>query len=97
MKDLFEHFPIEFIYGVAAVMGGVARYLNGYANGAPFKLGIFLASTFVSGFSGWMFALLGIALYMPFPFIFMMAGVGGFFGDQSLKFLMEYVQKKIQP
>ena len=90
----FKHFPIEILYALIAVAGGIARYLNGFVNGVPFKLSIFLASAVVSGFSGLMFAYLGISMHLPAPFLYMMAGCGGFFGDQTMKFVMEYLTKK---
>lgn len=92
--EILKQFQIELVYGIIAVLGGAARYLNSYAQGKPFKFGIFVASAFVAGFSGWMFALLGISVAMPQPMIFMMAGVGGFFGDQTLNLIMEVVKKK---
>jgi hypothetical protein len=89
-----KHFPLEALYALLAVTGGVARYLNGFANGVPFKLSIFLASAFVAGFSGIMFAYMGISLSLPQAFIYMMAGTGGFFGEQTMKLVMEYVGKR---
>jgi len=87
--------PIQFVYGVVALCGGVARYLNGVAsNGMNFNFGIFCASAFVSGFSGYMFALLGLTLSLPQNLVFIMAGTGGFFGDQTMKLIMEYIQAK---
>ena len=87
--------PIQFIYGAVAIMGGIARYLKGFADGAPFSLPIFLASAFVSGFSGYMFAILGISLNLPEPMLFIMAGIGGFFGDQTMKLIYEWTKGKI--
>lgn len=89
-----KHFPVEIIYATIAIGGGIARYLNGFANGVPFKLSIFLASAFVAGFSGVMFAYMGISLSLPAPFIYMMAGTGGFFGEQTMKLVMEYLSKR---
>ncbi len=87
--------PVQFVYGAVAIFGGIARYLNSYTtNGAPFTLSIFLASTFVSGFSGYMFALVGLSLNLPNTFIFIMAGSGGFFGEQTMKYVMEFAQRK---
>jgi hypothetical protein len=86
--------PVEVIYGALAVTGGVARYLNSFVNGQKFKFSIFIASAVVAGFSGFMFALLGGTMNLPQPLISVMAGVGGFFGDQTLKFIMEYIVKK---
>lgn len=94
MLDL-KNLPIELIYGLIAVGGGIARYLNAYVNGQRFHFSIFVASTVVAGFSGFMFALLGETLNLPQTMIHVMAGVGGFCGDQTLKLIMEYTQKKI--
>ncbi len=83
---------LQWIYGLIAVFGGVARYLNNYTNdGKPFSLSILIASTFVSGFSGWMFAVLGLSMDMPQSIVFIMAGTGGFFGEQTMKLIYEYV------
>lgn len=92
MKDI----PIEIIYGTLAIMGGVARYLKGFIDGQKFSVGIFVASAVVAGFSGFMFALLGESLNLPHTMTNVMAGIGGFFGDQSLKFIMETIQRKIK-
>jgi hypothetical protein len=86
--------PVQFVYGVIAVCGGIARYLNGYTNGTPFKFGVFAASTFVSGFSGWTFAAVGLSLNMPDTVVFIMAGTGGFFGEQTMKLVLEWIQNK---
>jgi hypothetical protein len=88
--------PVELIYGAIAIAGGIARYLNSYATGTPFKLSIFIASTFVSGFSGYMFALLGTTMNLPEGFLFIMAGTGGFFGDQTMKLVMERLNKEVK-
>lgn len=96
--DFFKSFPIEpaqFVYGVIAICGGIARYLSGYVNGTTqFSFKVFLASIFVSGFSGYMFALVGVSLALPSTFLFIMAGTGGFMGDQTMKLVMEYLQTK---
>lgn len=88
--------PIQFVYGALAICGGVARYLSGYTtDGLPFKFRTFVASTFVSGFSGYMFALLGLSMSLPPTFLFIMSGTGGFFGEQTMKLILEYVQVKV--
>ncbi len=86
--------PMQFLYGAVAIIGGVARYLNSFTTGTPFNFGIFLASVFVSGFSGYMFSLVGLSMGLPQAFIFIMAGMGGFMGDQTMKLVAEYVQTK---
>lgn len=92
---MIEEFkPLELMYPIIAVMGGLARYLNSYINGTPFRISLFVASGFVAGFSGYMFALLGDSLQFPFTVTYVMAGVGGFFGDQTMKFIMEILSKR---
>lgn len=96
LQQLFKSVePVQYAYGVIAVCGGVARYLNGYTNGVPFSLGIFIASAFVAGFSGWMFALIGMSMHLPQALVFAMAGTGGFMGEQTMKFIVEWLQNKI--
>lgn len=92
----FPQIPSEFIYALIAISGGVARYLNSLTSGNPFSVFMLAASAFMSGFSGYMFYLAGVSMNLPSPILGVMAGVGGFFGDQTMKFLMEYVQKKLQ-
>lgn len=29
--DFLKHFPAETVYGLVAIFGGIARYLNNYA------------------------------------------------------------------
>ncbi len=95
MSDFIKNFPVQAIYMMVAVVGGVARYFNSFADGkVPFKLSILLASAFAAGFSGLMFALVGDSMHLPNPIPHIMAGVGGFFGDQTMKLILEYVSKK---
>lgn len=94
--DFFKDFPVQVIYVAIAVVGGMARYFNSFADGKiPFKASILLASAFMAGFSGMMFALVGDSLSMPNPIPHIMAGVGGFFGDQTMKLVLDYVAKKV--
>ncbi len=80
-----------------AVAGGSARYLNSYVEGKPFLFSIFLAAAFVAGFSGYMFALMGEQMHASQEVLFMMAGVGGFFGEQTMKLIMEYLTARPLP
>jgi len=91
LKDI----PVQIIYVIIAIAGGVARYLNGYANGAPFKFSVFLASALSAGFSGMMFYYVGLSLSLPTPFLAMMAGTGGFFGEQTMKLVLEYTSRGV--
>lgn len=87
--------PPEAVYVVLAVAGGIARYLNSFVRGTPFRISILLASIFISAFSGYIFALVGTSMVMPFTLISMMSGVGGFFSDQAMKWALEYAGVKI--
>jgi len=78
-----------FVYGILAIAGGVARYLNIYLRGGKFHIAKFLASGFVAGFSGYMFALFGESTGMDGTVLYVMAGLGGFFGEQTLKLILE--------
>lgn len=96
MREYFAQIPIELVYGVIAIIGGAARYLNSFTTGTPFKLSIFAASCFAAGFSGWMFAILGDSMHLPLPMPHIMAGLGGFFGDQTMKMMLEVFSKRIK-
>lgn len=87
--------PVQYLYGIVAVVGGVARYLTGTKNGVPFSFSIFMASAFVAGFSGWMFAQVGTSMRMPQELLFIMAGTGGFMGEQTMKLIAEWLQGKV--
>ncbi len=92
--EQLKNLPIEIIFVSIAFFGGIARYLNSYANGAPFKLSIFLASGVVAGFSGWMFALFGKTMEMPTEVLYIMAGTGGWSGEQTMKYIIEQLSEK---
>lgn len=91
MKEI----PVAVLYVILAIGGGIARYLSGYISGSGFTWRLFFASALVSAFSGYMFSLLGTSLSLPLPFISMMAGTGGFMGDQAMKFIIEYLTRKV--
>lgn len=88
--------PIEILLSLVAVIGGIARYMKGYTDGTPFRLSMFLASVFASGFAGYMFGVVGISMALPQPMLFVMAGAGGFFADQTMKLVLELVRRKIE-
>ncbi len=92
LKDV----PVQVLYIFVASIGGMARYLNGYIGDKKFSIPVFMASAFMAGFSGLMFALVGDSLHLPAPMPHIMAGVGGFFGDQTLKLVMEFVSKNVK-
>lgn len=95
MEHLKE-LPAQLIYIILASVGGMARYLNEYKDKGKFSLALFCASAFMAGFSGLMFALVGDSLSLPNPMPHIMAGVGGFFGDQTMKLVLEYVSRNVK-
>ena len=97
MDDLkgYFHLPPEIFWGVVAIAGGVARYLTSLKNGnKPFNLFLLFCSAFVAGFSGYIFALWGQTMQLPPDAVYIMAGVGGFFGEQSLKYVYESITQR---
>jgi len=95
MKDI-PGFPLYLIMSAIATFGGIARFANDYQKGKASSWRLFFASIFFSAFSGLIFGLLGIALNLPEPLIFAMTGTGGYFADQSLKLVMEFVSRNIK-
>ena len=65
--------------------GGFAKYLHDYMLGEPFVMTKLIASTLVSGFSGYMFAQLGATFNVSEKMLFVFAGVGGFMGASTLE------------
>ncbi len=98
MSNLFEyakHFPLELSYGFVAIIGGSARYFQSYTNTGIFSISMFFANVFISGFSGWMFALLGLSWSLPPQMLLMMAGVGGFMGTGAIDLVVRYLSQKV--
>ena len=91
--EFLKNLPVELFLVILAVCGGCARYLSAYTTGTPFKLSIFLASGAVAGFTGYIFAVFGATMALPQHMLFVMAGIGGFFGEQTMKFVLESVIK----
>lgn len=88
--------PVEFLWGITAVIGGIARYLSSLGQGKkPFSLFLLFSSAFMAGFSGYMFALLFEAWGFPNPYPHIAAGVGGFFGEQTMKYIYEKMTSKL--
>jgi len=91
--EFLKNLPVEMFLVLLAVCGGCARYLSAYTNGTPFRISIFLASGAVAGFTGYIFAVFGATMALPQHMLFVMAGIGGFFGEQTMKFVLESVIK----
>mgnify|MGYP003436553482 FL=1 len=81
---------------VIACIGGIAKYLQGYLKGRKFSLAHLLASCFVSGFSGFIFALFGKAMNLPADYLYVTAGVGGFMGSSAIDLVAESIKRKLE-
>jgi hypothetical protein len=92
-----RQFQLEIIYITIATVGGIAKYLNSYQQTGKFVWGMFFASCVVSGFSGYMGASFSTLLDMPLQITYVAAGIGGFMGENTLKFIADYfISKKPQ-
>lgn len=86
----------EFALALLAGMGGVAKYLHQFVNGATFKLSVLLANVFISGFSGLMFAHMGRAYGLSQELLYVCAGVGGAAGWQAIEQAIEVIKGKLK-
>ena len=92
---MWRDIPTEAIYTGLAAAGGAANYLHKFTHGAKFHVGLFIASMMLSGFSGLMFAYVGISMALPAPMLYVFSGMGGFMGHSALEFLATIVKDKI--
>lgn len=86
----------DLVFAALAGMGGVAKYLHQYINGATFQVSIFVANIFISGFSGLMFSHLGRAVGLSQELLFVCAGVGGAAGWQVIEHMMAVLKDKMK-
>lgn len=87
--------PLNFVFGMIAMCGSAARYLAEYKHGIPFKIGLFGASLFVGGFSGWLFAQIALSLGWSLNMVFVAAGSGGIMGERAIDFIIKYITRKL--
>lgn len=88
----------ETIYVAVAAAGGIARYLHSYLNEAKvFAWRHFIAHTFVSSFSGYMFySFAAHVAGFPESVISVFAGLGGWMGVEAMKTLETMIKRKIK-
>jgi hypothetical protein len=86
-------FP-EVMWAITAVIGGFARHLSLYIRGdkAVFRVSMFLANGFVSGFSGYMFAQVMLNLHPEW--VLVAAGIGGYLGAETLEIIINFFKRK---
>lgn len=93
--EIVQKISLESIYVLTAVSGGMARYLYKYTRGRKFSFQEMLAELFISGFSGIMFYKFAeIVLNFPDSANGLLAGLGGWMGVESMKFLADYFKNK---
>lgn len=95
--DFIHKLSIEVVYVLIAALGGVTRYLQFYLNEGQFAWRHFCAHTLISSFSGYMFYQFGSnVIGLPDSSIAVVAGLGGWMGVESLKFLEGILKKKLK-
>jgi len=95
--DWMSKLPIELLYVTLAAFGGITRYLQIYLNEGAFAWRHFIAHVIISAFSGYMFYQFGVNVVgLPETTIAVIAGLGGWMGVESLKFLEILVKNKLK-
>lgn len=99
MEDFMSHinkFALELVYVAVAAIGGIARYLQIYLETGEFKFKRFVAHTFVSAFSGVMFGEAGLFFGLENVSLFLLVGMGGYMGAETLKLIERNLEKRVK-
>lgn len=84
----------ELAWVLAAMVGGVARYLDSYIQtGTMPRVGLLFANAFVSGFSGYMAA--HVALHLAPDWAMVAAGTAGWLGTQGMNWVADVVKRRV--
>lgn len=91
--NIFLKHLAELLWVFVAMIGGVARSLDGYTKTGVFpKVGMLFAHGLVSGFSGYMVA--QVMLLVAPAWVLVGAGVGGYLGTQGLEWLASILKTR---
>lgn len=83
----------ELMWVLIAMIGGIARSLDGYIHSGVFpKVGMLVAHGVVSGFSGYMVA--QVMLLVAPAWVLVGAGVGGYLGTQGLDWIASILKTR---
>jgi hypothetical protein len=91
--EYIKHISYEFIYVAVAAIGGLARYLQKYLEDGKFSFSHLFAHLIVSAFSGYMFGEFGLWLGLGDSSLFLLVGMGGYMGTESLKLVETFLTK----
>ena len=85
--------PIDVIFVIVAVFGGIAKYLSTYLNGQE-KVTVARAISYIvmCAFIGWISGEIMLLLYPNWALI--ASGVGGYAGTQMMDFFVEIMKIK---
>ena len=86
--------PVEVIYSVLAAAWGIARYMQTYIRTWQFQTSFFVATVFISIFSGLMFGKFAWVLGIEEEFWYIFAWMGGFMGTRALDFIEDFIKQK---
>lgn len=87
-------FPIELLWVIIAIFGGVARYLDRYLrNEEQFSYKRIIANFFVTGFTGWMAAIITLSFYPNWAVV--AAGIGGYAGTQIMDEIIKIIKLRL--
>lgn len=94
ITETAKQVSVEGVYVAVAAAGGIARYLQKYLEEGKFGFRHLIAHTIVSAFSGYMFGEFGLWLGMGERALFLLVGIGGYMGTESLKVIETIIKKR---
>jgi hypothetical protein len=94
--ETFRQFAVELIYVFIEAVGGVARYLQKYLEEGEFNIRHFFAHLFVSAFSGYMFGEFGLWVGLGDGALFLLVGMGGYMGTETLKLIEGILKQRLK-
>lgn len=94
--ELEPHRYPEILYSGLAALGGIAKHANEYLKTGKVAPKRLVASAFISGFSGLMFYNVAVSIGMDSNSIAVVSGIGGWMGNDGIKFIWEFICNHIK-